>query len=107
MLLQEVEEKDFEKLVVSSKEPVCVKFYATWCGPCKMLSQVMEDITDEKYNSVKVYEIDVDSAPKLAQMHGVMSIPTMVFYVDGKPVETVTGFRNETELKQLFDKYVK
>ena len=107
MFLQELEEKDFEELVVNSKEPVCVKFYATWCGPCRMLSQVMQDITDEKYNNVKVYEVDVDSAPKLAQMHGVMSIPTMVFYADGKQVESVIGFRNETELKDLFDKYTK
>ncbi|MBR4745417.1 MAG: thioredoxin [Clostridia bacterium] len=107
MLLQELEEKDFEELVINSKEPVCVKFYAIWCGPCRMLSQVMQDITEEKYSNVKVYEVDVDNAPKLAQMHGVMSIPTMIFYADGKPVESVTGFRNETELKDIFDKYIK
>ena len=107
MKLVELEEKDFDKEVLKSKQPVCVKFYATWCGPCRMLSQVMTDINDEKYNQLKVLEVDVDSSPKLAQKHGVMSIPTMVFYDKGEVVETVIRFRNESELKDLFDKYIK
>ena len=106
MNLVELNESDFEQLVIKSREPVCVKFYATWCGPCRMLSRVMADIHDEQYNKIKVYEVDVDNARKLAQQHGVLSIPTMVFYNQGKPVETVVGFKNESELKELFNKYI-
>ena len=105
MKLIELDEKDFDEQVLKADMPVCVKFYANWCGPCRMLSQVMQDINDPKYDKVKVVEVDVDEARKVATQHGIMSIPTMVFYVKGKPVETVVGFRNETELKELFDKY--
>ena len=101
-----IEEKDYDKEVIQNAGVTCVKFYAPWCGPCRMLSQVMEDIEDEKYNAIKVVEVNVDNAQNIARQLGVMSIPTMVFYVDGAVAETVVGFRNAPQLKQLFDNYL-
>ena len=106
MNITELQEKDFEKSVLQHKGVTCVKFYATWCGPCRMLSQVMKDINDKKYDAINVVEVDVDNAHKLAQKHGVMSIPTMIFYKDGEIIDKQVGFLNETQLKDLFDKFI-
>lgn len=107
MNIRLIEEKDFEEDVLNNQGVVCVKFYASWCGPCRMLSNVMEDMQDAKYDSIKVVEINVDNAQRLSSRLGIMSVPTMLFYDHGALVESVVGFRNATQLSELFDKYVK
>ncbi len=106
MNIKSIEESDYDKEVLQSKGVTCVKFYAPWCGPCRMLSQVMEGIEDSKYDAINVVEVNVDDAPNISRKLGVMSIPTMAFYVDGAHTETVVGFRNAPQLKQLFDNYL-
>ncbi len=106
MNIQHIEEKDYEDKVLNHKGSICVKFYATWCGPCRMLSSVMEDIDDPKYKGVNVVEVNVDEAPNLSRRMGIMSVPTMVFYKDGAEVEKIVGFRNQAQLKEIFDNYI-
>ena len=79
-------EEDFDKLI--EKGDVLVDFFATWCGPCKMLSPVLEELSDH-FERVKVVKVDIDQFEDLTRRHGIMSVPTMEIYKDGKLIECV------------------
>lgn len=82
------------------KEGKClIDFYATWCGPCRMLAPVLEELDDE----INIIKVDVDEHPELTQKYGVMSIPTLVFLNNGEEKEQVVGFRDKDELKGIID----
>ena len=83
--------KNFEEEVLKSDIPVLVDFWATWCGPCKMLAPTIAQIAKEKQGIVKVCKIDVDEAPELAAQYGVASIPTLKVFVNGEAVKTSIG----------------
>ena len=76
---------------------VLVDFFATWCGPCKMLGPVLEEMASER-SSVKIVKVDIDEAMELARRYGIMSVPTMLLFKDGKLVDQVTGFMPKMEL---------
>ncbi|MGM9877080.1 MAG: thioredoxin [Bacilli bacterium] len=93
-----LEKENLDDLV---KEGKClVDFYAQWCGPCKMLSPILEELE----NDIKIIKVDVDKLPKLAEQFRVMSIPTLVFFNDGKVKNEVVGFRDKTELEDIINK---
>lgn len=77
--------------VVNSKLPVMIDFYADWCGPCKQLMPIVEELAGEWEGKVKIVKIDVDESQETAQKYGVMSIPTLVFLKDGLEVDRITG----------------
>ncbi len=81
---------NFQQEVLDSQKTVLVDFWATWCGPCRMLSPVVDEIAQEN-DAVKVGKINVDEQPELASQFGVMSIPTLMVFRDGKPVNTSVG----------------
>ena len=81
---------NFQQEVLDSQKTVLVDFWATWCGPCRMLSPVVDEIAQEN-DGVKVGKINVDEQPELASQFGVMSIPTLMVFRDGKPVNTSVG----------------
>ena len=84
---------NFDEIVMQAKLPVLVDFWATWCGPCRMLAPVIEELADEYDGKLIVGKIDVDECPDLAAEFGVSSIPMVVLFQNGEVVETMIGYR--------------
>lgn len=81
----------FRSEVLESEKPVLVDFFATWCGPCRMVSPIVDEIAVERADTLKVVKVDVDEAPSVAAAYGVMSIPTLIVFKGGEPVNTQVG----------------
>ena len=92
---------NFESEVLRSDQPVLVDFYADWCGPCRMLAPVLEEIAREYESGVKVGKVNVDEQMELAQKFGVSSIPLLVVFKDGQPVAKSLGYRPKEEIVNL------
>ncbi len=91
-------EATFDEVVNGSAEPIIVDFWAEWCGPCKMVAPVLEQIADEQEGKVKVAKLNVDDAPAVAQRFGVMSIPTMIMFRDGEIERRIVGAKGKAQL---------
>ena len=95
---------EFETEVINSELPVLVDFFATWCGPCKMMSPIVEELEEELKGKVKVFKVDVDEQRDLAEEYNIMSIPTFVVFKEGQVVATVLGMQDKEELLDLLNK---
>lgn len=90
--------ENFESEVFSSEKPVIVDFWATWCGPCKMIAPELEKLAEEYGDTVKVGKVNVDENENLAIKYGIEFIPTLILFKNGKEEKRITGFFNKNEL---------
>ncbi len=90
---------NFEQEVLKSDVPVLVDFWATWCGPCRMLSPVIAQVAKEKADQIKVAKINVDENPELARQYGIRSIPTLMLFKDGELVNTSMGYMPKVQVE--------
>ena len=99
----EVSDQNFEEEVIKSNPPVLVDFWAPWCGPCRMVAPVIDKLAEKYQDKFKFCKLNVDENPKTAAKFQVMSIPTLMFFKDGKVVDTIIGAVSEGVLKPKID----
>ena len=99
----EVTDTDFEEQVIKSELPVLVDFWADWCMPCKMIAPIVEELSQEYDGKVDFAKLDVDSNPSTAMTYGVRSIPTLLIFKGGKPVDQIVGAVPKGALKKKID----
>lgn len=97
---------DFEEKVIKNKLPVLVDFFAEWCAPCKMAAPIIEELAGEYKGKVVIGKVDVDSNQAVAGKFGVMSIPTVIMFKDGKEVDRKTGFAGKAGYEEMIKKVV-
>ena len=102
--IKNVGEKDFKAAVLDAQKPVLVDFWAVWCGPFRMVAPIVDELSVEYKDKMDFAKVNVDEAPKIASSYSVMSIPTLIVFKGGKPVEQVVGFRPKKDLQKMLDK---
>ena len=96
--------ENFEKEVLGSNKPVLVDFYATWCGPCKMLSPVVDQLAEELGDRVAVGKVNIDEEMALTEKFNIMSVPTLMVFKNGKAVGQSVGFVPKEQIKKMIEK---
>ena len=91
----------FEKEVISSEIPVVLDFWATWCGPCKMLSPILDELAAEYSDRARICKVNVDDEPELSARFGIASIPTLIFFRNGEILKKTVGYREKDELEEM------
>jgi thioredoxin 1 len=106
MGLVHLTDDNFKKEVLESGLPVLVDFWATWCGPCRMIAPAVEELANEFDGKIKVGKVDVDECPNSAGKFGIMSIPTLMFFKQGKVMEQLVGALNKADLKKKIEAHL-
>lgn len=103
----EVNDGNFAQMVLQSKTPVLVDFWAAWCGPCRMVAPIVEELAKEYEGKISFAKVDVDQNPKMASQYGIMSIPTLLIFKNGAPISNIVGVRPKADLKKNLDAVLK
>lgn len=91
--------------LINSDRPVLVDFSAEWCGPCKMMKPILEDLKKIVGDNAQIYKVDVDKHPNVSSSYNIQSVPTLILFKDGKPVFRQSGIMTATQLKTVIDQY--
>ena len=97
---------DIETEVLQAGNPALVDFWAEWCGPCKMIAPVLDEIAEERGDELTILKLDVDQDPHAAMHYGVMGIPTLILFKDGEPVERITGYLPKDKFLTRLEPYL-
>ena len=103
MALLHLTDINFKKEVLESSEPVLVDFWATWCGPCKMIAPILEELAKEYDKKFTIGKVNVEESPKTATRYGIMSVPTLVFFKKGKISEQLVGALSKAQIKRKIE----
>ena len=103
MSVLKIEEKDFNKIIKNKDKKIIIDCYADWCGPCRMLSPIIDELESE-INTCKFYKLNVDNAENISREYGIMSIPTILIFKDGELSEKTIGLKSKEELKKIIEK---
>ena len=98
-----VTKENFESEVLKSDKPVLVDFWASWCGPCRMVSPIVDEIANESDGSYLVGKVNVDEQPDIAARYNIMSIPTLIVFKNGQPAQTSVGVRSKQDILGMLD----
>ena len=100
----EVSDNEWETQVLKSDLPVLVDFWAPWCGPCRMVAPIVEELADEYQGKVRFYKLNTDDNIQTASRYGIRSIPTLMVFKGGQAVDQIIGFRPKSDLKRSLEK---
>lgn len=103
-MAMEIKSETFDSFVNQPDKTVLVDFWASWCGPCRMLSPVVDEVSQEHADTLSVGKVNVDDCPDLARKFGVMSIPTLLLFKDGQLVDQQVGYMPKEKLNQMVEK---
>jgi thioredoxin 1 len=105
--VREVNENDFDQIVLKSKTPVLVDFWAEWCAPCRVLAPTVEAIAEQYGDTTRVFKLNVDNSPAVAQRYGVQGIPTLIIFQNGAEKERIVGVASQEKISRTIDRYVR
>lgn len=103
MKIYPLNDQTFDATIASATAPVLVDFWAEWCGPCRMLSPVLDEIAQEQSGRSVIAKVNVDESPELAARFGIASIPTLIVFREGRPVQTLRGLRSRRDITQALE----
>lgn len=102
----EVTGDNFQNEVLNSETPVLVDFWAEWCGPCKMIGPIVDEISQELHGKLRVGKLDADVNQEVLQQYGIMGIPTLILFKGGQPVERVVGFQSKDRILSKIERHL-
>ena len=103
MATLQTSDSNFEKDVIESNLPAIVDFWAEWCGPCKQIGPILEEISNEKIDLINIYKLNIDENPEIPQKYGVRGIPTLMLFKDGKLLDTKVGSLPKNSINEWID----
>ena len=101
--MESINEANFDEKVIQSSSPALVDFWAEWCGPCKMLTPVLEELSSENQSKINIYKVNVDENQQLAVKYGIRSIPTLLLFKGGEIQEQIVGLKSKSDLQTSID----